>query len=77
MGVLEPTQVLQENSQCSQLPSHLSRPPLFLPLHRKAMRFVSGTFCAFALWSWGLSKREMTMCVPVRAALFHASSTGM
>lgn len=31
----------------------------------------------FALWAWGLSKTEMTMCVPVRAAVFRASSTGM
>lgn len=52
---------------------------------RSFRRTVSASDCQaiiyhsvlFALWAWGLSKTEMTMCVPVRAAVFHASSTGM
>lgn len=65
-----PTLVLWEKS-------HLSRLALFILFYREAVRLESGTSCAFTLWVWGLSKRTMTMCVPVRAAVFHASRTGM
>lgn len=67
-----PTQVLQENSQCFRLPSHY-----LSCFTEKWCRSSLEHSVLFALWAWGLSKTEMTMCVPVRAAVFRASSTGM